>query len=99
MNFHLPFDPIQFVYGAVAVCGGAARYLNNYTKGTPFNVWVFFASTFVSGFSGYMFALTGVSMGLPEPILFMLAGTGGFFGDQTMKLLFEIASSKVGKDK
>ncbi len=94
-NWHFPIDPIQFVYGAVAICGGVARYLNSFSKGQPFNFGILLASSFFSGFSGYMFALIGLSMNLPEPILFIFAGIGGFFGDQTMKLVLEWAAARV----
>lgn len=94
-NWHFPIDPVQIIYGLVAVCGGVARYLSTYASGAPFNAAYLAASAFVSGFSGYMFALLGVSMNLPEPMLFMLAGVGGFFGDQTMKLILEVVSKKV----
>ncbi len=88
-------EPIQYVYGVVAVVGGMARYFNNFANGQPFSFRLFLASTFVSGFSGWMFALIGVSMNMPQSILFIMAGTGGFFGDQAMKYAFEYVTSKV----
>lgn len=94
----LSIDPIQFVYGALAICGGVARYLSGYTTdGLPFKFRTFVASTFVSGFSGYMFALLGLSMSLPPTFLFIMSGTGGFFGEQTMKLILEYVQVKVPK--
>lgn len=93
--YNFPIDPIQFIYGTVAVAGGIARYLKGFTDGTPFNLAVFLASAFVSGFSGYMFAVLGLSLSLPEPMLFIMAGVGGFFGDQTMKLIYEWTKSKI----
>lgn len=92
---NFPIDPVQFIYGAVAICGGVARYLRGYADGAPFSLSVFAASAFISGFSGYMFALLGLSMQLPEPMLFIMAGTGGFFGDQTMKLVYEWAQGRL----
>ncbi len=93
---NLPIEPAQFVYGFVAICGGVARYLNGVSIGTTqFSFGLFFASTFASGFSGYIFALIGVSMQLPTTILFIMAGTGGFFGDQAMKLVMEFVQTKV----
>lgn len=82
-------EPIQFIYGAIAICGGVARYLNGYSDGAPFSVGVFLASAFVAGFSGWMFALIGQSMSMPDSIVFIMAGSGGFFGEQTMKLVLE----------
>ena len=92
---YLPIEPVQFIYGVVAICGGVARYLRGFADGTPFSLSIFMASAFISGFSGYMFALLGVSMNLPEPMLFIMAGTGGFFGDQTMKLIYEWTKNKI----
>ncbi len=88
-------EPVQLVYGAVATMGGIARYLNSFAVGTPFNLYVLCASAFVSGFSGWMFAQIGISMQLPQAILFVMAGTGGFFGDQTMKFVMEWAQGRV----
>jgi len=45
-------EPIQVLYGCVAVAGGIARYLNSYVQGKPFKVSIFFASAFTAGFSG-----------------------------------------------
>lgn len=93
---YIPVEPVQFVYGGIAFCGGIARYLNGVANdGKRFNIGIFFASAFVSGFSGYMFALLGITLHLPQPMVFMMAGTGGFFGEQTMKLILEYVSKKV----
>ena len=89
------FNYTSIIYGVVAVVGGVARYLKGFTDGTPFNWKIFLASAFVSGFSGYMFALMGESMMMPNPILFIMAGVGGFFGDQTMKLVYEWTQKKL----
>lgn len=86
---HISIEPVQIVYGTVAVFGGIARYLNSYTQGAPFQFTVLMASAFVSGFSGWMFATMGTSLTLPQGFVFMMAGTGGFFGDQTMKFILE----------
>lgn len=88
-------EPIQFVYGLVAILGGVARYLNNYTNGQQFSFKMFVASAFVSGFSGWMFAVMGVSLALPQSMVFIMAGTGGFFGDQTMKFVMEYINNKT----
>lgn len=86
---------LEIMFIVLAISGGIARYLNGYTNGTPFNWKTFLASVFVSGFSGYMFALMAISMNLPIPIQFMMAGTGGFFGDQTMKFVLEYVRNKT----
>lgn len=88
-------EPAQYLYGIVAICGGVARYLSGYADGKPFSLGTFVASAFVSGFSGWMFAVMGMSMSLPQSIVFIMAGTGGFFGDQTMKLVLEYVKSRA----
>jgi len=87
--------PIEFLYAVVAILGGVARYLNSFVTGHPFNMAMFAASAFVAGFSGFMFALVGDSLHLPSPMPYILAGVGGFFGEQTMKLIMEIVQKKV----
>ncbi len=90
--------PVQGYYAVIAMVGGIARYLNSYKDGQlHFSLPIFFASAFVSGFSGLMFALLGDSMLLPNPLPHIMAGVGGFFGDQTMKLVMEyITNKKIG---
>lgn len=88
-------DPIYYIYGVIAICGGVARYLANYSKNREFNLSVLIASTFVSGFSGWMFAIMGMSLSLPQTMVFIMAGSGGFFGDQTMKLVMDYVKIKT----
>lgn len=90
--------PIEFVYGIIAVAGGCARYLNSYAQGKKFSFSVFVASVFVAGFSGYMLALLGTSMNLPSVFPNIMAGVGGFFGDQTMKLILERFTEKLNQN-
>ncbi len=87
--------PVEFFYGIVAIVGGCARYLHSFATGKPFKLTIFLASAFVSGFSGYMFATLGESMAMPSNMLFIMAGVGGFFGDQTMKLILEYTTGKI----
>ena len=86
--------PVEIVFAALAVFGGVARYLNGFTHGEPFKFSIFIASAIVAGFSGYMFALLGVTMSIPHEMLFVMAGTGGFFGEQTMKYVLEVVTKK-----
>jgi len=81
--------PIELFVVLIAVYGGFARYLSAYTTGTPFRISIFLASGAVAGFTGYIFAVFGATMALPEPMLFVMAGIGGFFGEQTMKFVLE----------
>lgn len=92
---YLKHIPIELLFALAAFVGGIARYLNGYSNGVPFLLGLFIAGSLVSGFAGFMFALLGLSMDLPQPILFIMAGTGGFFGDQTMKLILEYVTKKV----
>lgn len=87
--------PIELMLSLVAIFGGAARYLSGYREGIPFKLGMFLASIFVSGFSGLIFGFLGISMNMPTPILFIMAGSGGFFADQTMKLVMEWISKRI----
>ncbi len=87
--------PVELVYGLVAIVGGSARYLNSFVQGKPFRLSIFAAAAFVAGFSGYMFALVGEQMRMPQEMLFIMAGCGGFFGEQTMKYILEYTTGKI----
>lgn len=87
--------PIETFYAVLATMGGVSRYLNEYNKNGNFSWRHFIASTFISGFSGYMFALLGISLALPQPFLFMMAGIGGFMGEQALKYLADYITKKI----
>lgn len=91
--------PVEVLYALVATLGGAARYVNSYTSGAPFKLSLLFGSAFVAGFSGYMFALLGVSLQMPQSMTFIMAGVGGFMGEQTLKFIFEYFAEKVPTKK
>lgn len=92
---HKLSESAQVIYAMVAVTGGIARYLNSFTKGEGFRLSIFLASGFVAGFSGWMFAQIGISMNLQPAIIYTMAGTGGFFGEQTMKYVLEWSRGKA----
>ncbi len=92
---NIPIEPAQFIYTGVAIGGGIARYLNSYIRGGGFNFYILCASVFVSAFSGYMFSLVGLSLALPTTFISIMAGVGGFFGDQTMKMVLEYVQGKI----
>lgn len=87
--------PIELIYGLIAVGGGIARYLNAYVNGQRFHFSIFVASTVVAGFSGFMFALLGETLNLPQTMIHVMAGVGGFCGDQTLKLIMEYTQKKI----
>lgn len=87
--------PVEAIYGLLAVGGGIARYLNGYANGQKFHLSILVASALVAGFSGYMFALLGVTMSMPQPMLFVMAGVGGFMGEQTLKFIMEYLGTKM----
>lgn len=86
---------VEYIYVGLAFTGGMARYLNNYISGKPFSLSMLLASSIISAFSGLMFSLLGSALDMPINIQFMMAGLGGYFGDQTMKLLLEILKNKI----
>ncbi len=86
--------PIEIIFVSIAFFGGIARYLNSYANGAPFKLSIFLASGVVAGFSGWMFALFGKTMEMPTEVLYIMAGTGGWSGEQTMKYIIEQLSEK-----
>lgn len=84
-NWHFP---IEWFYAFIAGVGGAARYLNMYLNDGRFFWGNFMANIFISGFSGLMFALVGRSMNLPQEILFIFSGVGGFMGHNALEYIF-----------
>lgn len=94
-SFIKSIEPIQYIYGVIAIAGGVARYLTGYKDGVPFKFSIFIASAVVAGFSGWMFAQMGTSLRMSQEIVFIMAGTGGFMGEQTMKLIAEWLQSKI----
>lgn len=86
--------PVEVLYVVVAVVGGIARYLNSFILGQKFRFSIFVASAIVAGFSGCMFALLGQTMSLPTTMVHIMAGVGGFMGDQTLKFIMEYVTSK-----
>lgn len=81
--------PPELIYVIIAMVGGMARYLNSFTNGSPFKFSILIASAFVAGFSGLMFALLGQSLDMAHTTQFVMAGIGGFFGEQTLKFILE----------
>lgn len=96
MKFPINF-PIEMFYGVLAVAGGIVRYLQGYARGDEFKFRIFCANIFISGFSGYMFALLGENMNLPAKIVLMMAGTGGFMGTTAMDIVVGYLTDRVGK--
>lgn len=91
--------PTEFVYAILAVAGGMAKYLSSYKEKHGRFAWgAFFIASFVSGFSGYMFALLGKSMSMPDTFIFIMAGMGGFMGEHALRFLGELILKKLGKD-
>jgi hypothetical protein len=86
----------EFIYVLIAVMGGVARYLYNYINGQKFRLSVFLASAVVAGFSGSMFLLWGIYIGAGPALQGVMAGMGGFFGEQTMKLILELWTQRFG---
>ncbi len=81
--------PPEIFYVILAMTGGIARYLNSFANGSPFKFSILIASAFMAGFSGLIFALFGEATGMPHTVQFIMAGLGGFFGEQTLKFVLE----------
>jgi len=90
--------PTETIYAVLAITGGMAKYLSSYREKHGKFAWsAFFIASFVSSFSGYMFALLGKSMSLPDTFIFMMAGMGGFMGEHALRFLGELLLKKLGK--
>lgn len=77
--------PVQWIWGFFAAFGGGARYLNMYLNTGKFLWTNFIANILISGFSGFMFALIGKSLGVSQELLFVSAGVGGFMGHNALE--------------
>lgn len=87
--------PIEYTIVAIAFFGGVARYLLGYINGGGFKFSIFLASIIVSGFGGLMFGWLGVTMNMPNQMLLVMAGMGGYFSEQTLKLIYELVTKKL----
>jgi len=91
----IPGFPLYLIMSAIATFGGIARFANDYQKGKASSWRLFFASIFFSAFSGLIFGLLGIALNLPEPLIFAMTGTGGYFADQSLKLVMEFVSRNI----
>lgn len=82
--------PTELFYIGLAIAGGVAKYLSSYKEKHGKFAWgALVVASVISGFSGYMFALFASSLQLPEQIVFMFAGMGGFLGEYGLRFLGE----------
>lgn len=87
--------PTEIFYIALAGVGGIAKYLSTYKQINGRFAWgALLVASIVSGFSGYMFALFASSLQLPQQIVFMFAGMGGFMGEHALRLLGDFISNR-----
>lgn len=87
--------PTEVLYILFAGIGGIAKYLSTYKKDNgKFVFGALIVASITSGFSGYMFALFALSIQLPESMVFMFAGMGGFMGEYSLRLLGEFITKK-----
>lgn len=97
MKDYLSGLPIYITLSVIAIAGGIARYAIGYRDGAAFKLGMLFASIVASAFAGVMFGLVGISTNMPQPIIFAMTGVGGFFADQSLKLVMEFVSNKLPK--
>lgn len=88
-------DPLNFVFGMIAMCGSAARYLAEYKHGIPFKIGLFGASLFVGGFSGWLFAQIALSLGWSLNMVFVAAGSGGIMGERAIDFIIKYITRKL----
>lgn len=94
-SFNPKHLPIEVIMALVSILGGIARYLNGYLNGGGFKLSLFISSIIVSGFGGLMFGWLGLSMSLPDSILFVMSGIGAYFSEQTLRFVYEIVKNKT----
>lgn len=88
-------DTGQVLWVAIAAVGGVVRYLDVYLKtSTPPAVGPAFAHAFVSGFSGYMTALT--VMHFDHNWALVAAGAGGYLGTQGLDWVTVVLRDRFG---
>lgn len=85
----------DFIFAALAGMGGVAKYLHQYVNGQAFQIGIFIANIFISGFSGLMFSHLGEAVGLSQELLFVCAGVGGAAGWQVIEHMMVILKDKI----
>lgn len=85
----------DLVFAALAGMGGVAKYLHQYINGATFQVSIFVANIFISGFSGLMFSHLGRAVGLSQELLFVCAGVGGAAGWQVIEHMMAVLKDKM----
>ena len=90
--------PAELFYVTVAAIGGVARYLQAYLNEGEFALRHFCAHVLISAFSGYMFYQFAINiLSLPETLIPVVAGLGGWMGVESMKMLEDWLRKKMNK--
>lgn len=89
-------DTAQILWVAIAAVGGVTRYLDVWLRtGTTPAIGPAIGHAFVSGFAGYMTALT---MGKFDPDWALIAaGAGGYLGTQGLDWISAILKARVAQ--
>lgn len=91
---HFKNFPVELLWTFVAVLGGVARYLSEYRQSRVFDFGAFLANVAIAGFSGAMFLLLGRSLQMPEALIGVMSGVGGFMGVDAINFLIEYLIKK-----
>lgn len=87
-------DVLQLMWVGIAAVGGVVRYLDVYLRtGVAPAIGPALGHAFVSGFAGYMTALTVLRFD-PEWAL-IAAGAGGYLGTQALDWVAGVVKAKV----
>jgi len=90
--------PAELFYVILAAVGGTARYLQAYLNEGKFAIKHFCAHIVISAFSGYMFYQFAFNfLSLPETVIPVVAGLGGWMGVESMKMLEDWWRKKINK--
>ena len=92
---HNDLNLIQVIlHGVVAIFGGIVRALSDGNK--KFKGIII--EGFIAGFSGSMLGLLAINITDSQSITLVIAGTGGYMGVESIKLLANWVSKKLNKD-
>lgn len=85
----MEYKGINLLLVALSVAGGIAKNAKTYLDTGEFTIAKLFANILLAGFAGVMFAYAGSALNLPNNVLYIFAGIGGFMGHESIDYLYE----------